>query len=107
MFIVFNADVKIDWSVFREFKQKPICSKFDLPLSYSKFSTAVKKLALHKMLELNGISSNVIIVLSDENREVLFEICSDYFKNDSTIEELQVGSLKIISEKGELSNPKN
>ena len=59
------------------------------------------------MLELNGISSNVIIVLSDENREVLFKICSDYFKNDSTIEELQVGSLKIISEKGELSNPKN
>ena len=59
------------------------------------------------MLGLNGISSNVIIVLSDENREVLFEICSDYFENDSTIEELQVGSLKLISEKGDLSNPKN
>ena len=59
------------------------------------------------MLGLNGISSNVIIVLCDENREVLFEICSDYFENDSTIEELQLCSLKIISEKGDLSNPKN
>ena len=59
------------------------------------------------MLGLNGISSNVIIVLSDENREVLFEICSDYFENDSTIEELQLCSLKIISEKGDLSNPKS
>ena len=35
---------------------------------------------LHKAPGLNGVSPNVIKVLDNENRNVLFQICSDFFR---------------------------
>ena len=39
--------------------------------------------------------------------KILFEICSDYFNNQTEIEERKIGNLKILPKKGDLSKPNN
>ena len=52
---VFNSDIKIDWSVLDEFEQRTVFINIFSSLSYAKFSTANKKLTLHKVPGLNRI----------------------------------------------------
>ena len=45
--------------------------------------------------------------MNDENKSHLFKICYDYFDDNETIEDWQIGCLKILPNKGNLSNPNN
>ena len=55
---------------------------------------------------MDGVSPNTIKALDDENRNVLFQICSDFFNGNVEIEDWQIGNLKILPKKGDTSNPK-
>ena len=63
------------------------------------FNQAIKRIILHKAPGLNGVSPNAIKALDDENRNVLFEICYDFFDGNVEIEEWQIGNLKILPKK--------
>ena len=67
----------------------------------------INKLTLHKAPGLNGISPNVIKVLNEENKKVLFQICCDYFNDNLDIKVRKIGKLKILPKKGDISNPNN
>ena len=56
---------------------------------------------------MNSVSPIAIKILDDENRNVLFQICSDFFDSDVEIEDCQIGHLKILPKKGDISNPNN
>ena len=56
---------------------------------------------------MNSVSPIAIKILDDENRNVLFQICSDFFDSDVEIEDCQIGNLKIIPKQGDISNPNN
>ena len=64
-------------------------------------------MTIHRSTGDNGISPNAIKALDKENRSFLFEICSDFFENKVNIEEWQIGVLKILPKKGDLTNPNN
>ena len=66
------------------------------PLSFPEFYIAIKKLSLHKAPGKNGVSPNAIKALNDKNLSYLFDICADYFDNDSSIDDWQIGCLKIL-----------
>ena len=55
---------------------------------------------------MDGVSLNTIKALDDENRNVLFQICSDFLNGNVEIEDWQIGNLKILPKKGDTSNPK-
>ena len=104
---VYNSNVEIEWSVLDDLKQKPIRADMNLPLSLYEFEQAIRKLILHKAPGSNGVSSNSIKALNEENRIFLFKIYYDYFENDQEIEEWQKVCLKILPKKGNLSDPNN
>ena len=84
---VYNSNVEIEWSVLDDLKQKPIRADMNLPLSLYEFEQAIRKMILHKAPGSNGVSSNSIKALNEENRIFLFKIYYDYFENDQEIEE--------------------
>ena len=92
---------------FRRIKEKPTLKQLNDPLTRMEFNQAIKKIILHKAPGLNGVSPNAIKALDDENRNVLFEICYDFFDGNVEIEEWQIGNLKILPKKGDTSNPNN
>ena len=104
---VFNSDVNIDWSILSEINQKPVFKIIDITLQFNKFTFLINKLTLHRAAVKNCISPNAIKALDKENKTFLFEICSDFFENKKDIEEWQIGVLKILPKKGDLSNPNN
>ena len=104
---VYNSKVCIDWKILDELSNKEINTNLDIPLSLKEFKRAIKKLTLHKAPGLNRVSPNVIKVLDEENIQVLFDICSRYFEGNFKIEEWQIGSLKILPKKGDLTNVNN
>ena len=71
------------------------------------FNKTITKIILHKAPGLNDVSPNAIKALNDENRLILFQICSDFLDNDVEIEDWKVGNLKILPKKGDSSNPNN
>ena len=80
------------------------------PLQQIKINIKVfffKKLTPHKAPGLNRVSPNVIKALDEENIQVIFNICSRSFEGDFKIEEWQIGSLKILSKKCDLTNVDN
>ena len=56
-------------------------------MSFYEFKEAIKKLVLHKAPGFNGVSPNAIKGLNHENKIILFEICSDFFNNQTKIDE--------------------
>ena len=104
---VYNSNIEIEWSVLDDLKQKPIRADMNLPLSLYEFEQAIRKLILHKSPGSNGVSSNSIKALNEENRIFLFKIYYDYFENDQEIEECQFTCLKILPKKGNLLDPNN
>ena len=63
-------------------KKKPVLNYLNDPLSLLEFNKAIMKIILHKDPGLNGVSPNAIKALNDENRLILFQICSDFLDND-------------------------
>ena len=104
---VYNRNVSIHWSVLEELKNKPTLKQLNDPLTRLDFNRAIKKIIIHKAPGLNGVSPNAIKALYDENRNVLFGICYDFFDGNVEIEERQIGNLKILPKKGDTSNPNN
>ena len=84
---VYNSNIEIEWSVLDDLKQKSIRTDMNLPLSLYDFEQAIRKLILHKAPSSNGVSSNTIKALNEENRMSLFKICYDYFENVQKIKE--------------------
>ena len=105
---VFNSKVNIDWEVLNDSCQKSVNNNINSSLSWKEFTIAINKLTLYKAPGLNGISPNAIKVLNDDNKRILFQICSNYFNDDDLdIEEWKIGNLKILPNKGDLSSPNN
>ena len=104
---IYNSDAKVDWTVLEELKHKPIYTYMNKYLSLVKFNRPIKKLSLHKAPGKNGVSPNAIKALNDKNKSYLFDICADYFNNDLSIDDWQIGCLKILPKKGNLSDPSN
>ena len=69
--------------------------------------TEIKKLTLHKAPGLNGISPNAIRALDSDNIQILFDICYKFFNDEISIQDWQIGNLKILPKKGDLSNTNN
>ena len=90
-----------------EIKQKPVFKIIDTTLQFNEFSCTINKLTLHRAVDENSISPNAIKALDKENRTFLFNIYSYFFENKVDIEEWQIGVLKILPKKGDLSDPKN
>ena len=76
---VYNRKINIDWEVLNEIKDKPKLKYLDVPIFYE-FKEATEKLVIDKDPDLNGVSPNAIKALNHENKIILFEICSDFFK---------------------------
>ena len=104
---VYNSKIDIDWEVLNEIEEKNKVKYLDVPISFHEFNEAIKKIVLHKVPDLNVFSPNAIKALNQDNKKVLFDICSDYFDNHTEIDEWKIGSLKILPKKGDLSNPNN
>ena len=77
------------------------------PLSLLEFYTFIKKLPLHKAPEKNGVFPNAIKALNDKNISYLFDICADYFNNDLSTDDWEIGCSKILPKRGNLSDPNN
>ena len=77
------------------------------PLSLLEFNIVIKKLPLHKAPGKNCVSPNTIKALNNKNKSYLFDICADYFNNNLSIDDWQIGCLKILSKKGNLSDSNN
>lgn len=82
-----NSKVIIDWDFLKQLKKKSTKEDLGLLLSDFEFSNAIKKLTIHKVTGLNGISPNAIKVLNEKNRRILFDICVKFFYGDVNIEE--------------------
>ena len=87
---VFNSKVNIDWEVLNDLSQKPINNNINSSLSWKEFIFAINKLTLYKAPGLNGISSNTIKALNDENMSVLLKIYSEYFNGELDIQEWKI-----------------
>ena len=74
-----NRNVSIDWSVLKEIKKTPVLYQINNPLTRNEFNQVIKK-NLH-------IAPGFIKLLNGENRNVLFQICSDCFESDVEIED--------------------
>ena len=77
------------------------------PLSLLEINIAIKNLPLHKAPRKNCLSPNTIKALKNKNKSYLFDICADYFNNNLSIDDWQIGCLKILSKKGNLSDSNN
>ena len=104
---IHNSKVCIDWKILDELSNKEINTNLDIPLSLKGFKRAIKKLTLYKAPGLNRVSPNAIKALDEKNIQVLFDICSRYFEGNFKIEEWQIGSLKSLHKKGDLTNVNN
>ena len=67
----------IEWVVLQEFFKNPVLNYLNDSLSLIEFNKAITKIILHKNPGLNGVSSNAIKALNDENRLILFQKYSD------------------------------
>ena len=76
-------------------------------LTKNEFNQAIEKMIPHKSPGLNGVSPNTIKALDNENRNMLFQICSDFPDSGVEIENWQIGNLKILPKKGDASNLNN
>ena len=73
-----------------DLSQKPINNNINSSLSWKEFIFAINKLTLYKAPGLNGISSNTIKALNDENMSVLLKIYSEYFNGELDIQEWKI-----------------
>ena len=87
---------------FPRIKKKPVLNNLNDPLSLIEFNKGITKIFLHIAPGLNGVSPNAIKALNDENRLILFQICSDCLDNDVKIEDWKIGNLKILLKKENL-----
>ena len=104
---LYNSKVNIYWKILDELSNKEINTNLDIPLSLKEFKWAIKKLTLHKNPGLNRVPPNAIKALNEENIQVLFDINSRYFEGNFKIEEWQIGRLKILPQKDDLTNVNN
>ena len=76
--------------MLKDVKDKPIDTSLNEPLTFVEFKNAIKKLSIHKAPTLNGVSSNALKALDDDNTMILFEIFRIYFEESYDIKEWQV-----------------
>ena len=88
-----------------EIKQKPVFKIIDTELQYNEFSFVINKFSLHRAAGNIGISPNAIKSLDKENRNFLFEICSEFFEDKVDIEKWKIGVLKILPKKDNFPVP--
>ena len=86
---VFNRDTKVDQKYIHNKNHKPRVNKLVEPISWEEFNCAINKLTQHKVLGINGILPNLLKVLDDCNRQVLFEFMRDWIEDNSIMYEKQ------------------
>ena len=59
-------------------------------MTKNEFNQAIEKMIPHKSPGLNGVSPNTIKALDNENRNMLFQICSDFPDSGVEIENWKI-----------------
>ena len=76
--------------MLKDVKDELMDMSLNEPLTFMEFRNAIKKLSIHKAPTLNGVSSNALKALDDDNTMIVFEIFSNYFERSYDIKEWQV-----------------
>ena len=105
---VYNRNAKVNIDIVKKTPNRPTLASLDLPLTFSEFEDALKKLTWHKAPGINHISPNALKALNDSNRRILFHNVEQWWNNDSIDHpEWHEAGLRPLPKSGDLTNPNN